>query len=135
VLETMVEIGLVGAGIYCALGVIVAAALHVRGLRAIDPGVAGASVLFRILVTPGLVALWPVMLAKWRRARRGEAVAGDPERPWPPTQIRRAQRLLITLLAVALPIVVAIGIATRWTPATGSVPPGVEQTGRSETGE
>jgi ribonucleotide reductase alpha subunit len=38
--------------------------------------------------TPGLVALWPIMLLKWRRAARGEKAAGMPDGPVRAMQLR-----------------------------------------------
>jgi len=60
--------------IYLALGIVFAIAFALRGVDAVDPAARGSSYGFRILVVPGAVALWPLMLARWR--------AGGP----PPTE-------------------------------------------------
>jgi len=77
--ETLVEMGLGLVGIYVAAGLIAAAALHLGGLRRIDPGVEGSGVMFRLLVTPGMVALWPFLIRRWRLAARGAPIYGETE--------------------------------------------------------
>jgi uncharacterized membrane protein YfcA len=64
---------LVGAlYVYLGIGVLVAAWMHFGGLRRVDTTAARGTVGFRILITPGLVLLWPLILT---RAIRG---AGAP---------------------------------------------------------
>ena len=50
-------------GAYAAAGLLCAVWLHWSGLRRIDPGVEGAGLFFRLLITPGMIALWPLLLA------------------------------------------------------------------------
>jgi len=57
--------------LYLAAGAIFAVPFAWRGASAVDPAARGATVGFRILITPGVVVLWPALLMKWRRARRG----------------------------------------------------------------
>lgn len=66
---------LVGVGGYLAIGLAFAVAFVVRGVRVVDPVAVHASWAWRILILPGTAALWPLMLGKWRAARRagGEA--------------------------------------------------------------
>ncbi len=56
------------SGLYLAAGVWVAAWLVRRGLSRLDPRAEGGSWGFRLVVLPGLVALWPLLLM---RALRG----------------------------------------------------------------
>lgn len=53
------------AGVYVALGLAFAVAFVARGLGAIDPGARGASLGFRLIVLPGVVALWPLLARRW----------------------------------------------------------------------
>ena len=55
------------AGLYIAAGVVFAGALLWRGLGKIDPAAGRSGWPFRMLIFPGLVALWPVCAAKWLR--------------------------------------------------------------------
>jgi hypothetical protein len=58
------------AGGYAAIGVLVALALVVRGLARIDHAAQNSPWSFRLMILPGLAAVWPLMLVKWRRAVR-----------------------------------------------------------------
>ncbi len=39
-----------------------------RGLERLDPAARGASLSVRLLLLPGLSALWPLLLVRWFRA-------------------------------------------------------------------
>jgi hypothetical protein len=123
VIERVVE--LVGGflALYVAAGAAVAVALHVRGLRRIDPAVRGAGVLFRILITPGLTALWPLMLARWWRAIAGNDTAAEVHRPLPARALRATHRRLAQALTIVIPIAAGAGLVLRPTaPRTASTP-------------
>jgi hypothetical protein len=49
---------------YLVVGLIVAVLFLVLGIEAIDPGAEGSYV-FRVLLLPGLVALWPLVILRW----------------------------------------------------------------------
>jgi hypothetical protein len=55
---------------YATLGALFAAVFVTRGVGRIDHAAAGAPLSFRLLIFPGVAALWPLMLAKWARARK-----------------------------------------------------------------
>ena len=55
--------------LYAAFGVVFAIAFVSRGVSRIDGQAAGASLGFRLIVLPGVTALWPVLLHRWIRAR------------------------------------------------------------------
>lgn len=59
--------GVRALGAYLAAGIVFAIAFHFWGMRRVDPGAAGSTLAFRLLVTPGLVALWPWLARIWRR--------------------------------------------------------------------
>jgi hypothetical protein len=52
--------------LYVAIGLVVAPAFVIFGLTAVQ---AAATVGARILFLPGAVALWPIVLSRWLRAR------------------------------------------------------------------
>jgi hypothetical protein len=54
--------------VYVAMGFLLLPWWHARGLRRLDTTAAEGPWGFRVLISPGLVALWPWLLA---RARRG----------------------------------------------------------------
>ena len=55
--------------LYAALGVVFAMAFVARGISRIDTHAEGAGLAFRLIVFPGVVALWPVLLNRWIRAQ------------------------------------------------------------------
>lgn len=56
---------LTGAALYAAAGVVFAFLFLGLGVTRIDDGAKGAGITFRLLILPGLIALWPLMLARW----------------------------------------------------------------------
>ena len=62
---------MIALGVYGVAGVVFAVPFAWKGAGAIDPAAKRGTWGFRLLALPGAVALWPLMLAKWRRAARG----------------------------------------------------------------
>lgn len=116
-METVALMALYAVGAYALIGILLLAPFHRSALPRIDESAAGASVGFHVIVSPGLVALWPVILRKWLAVRRGCDAHGSPDGPVSPRGIRRMQSVLIKLLAVALPLLVAAAIAGRPAPS------------------
>jgi len=100
-------------GVFAFAGALAAVALHVRGLRVMDHATIGAPLMFRMLITPGMIALWPVLMLKWRKAARGLEVAGAPDAPVRAMGLRRLHGLAARGLAVALPVVIGAAVVTR----------------------
>jgi len=50
---------------YGALGLLFALAFHVRGIARVDAAAATGTRGFRALITPGVVALWPLLARRW----------------------------------------------------------------------
>ncbi|MBP7586864.1 MAG: hypothetical protein KBA72_02860 [Thermoanaerobaculia bacterium] len=76
-------------GAYAALGLLFAVAFLARGIARLDPGAHGSGWGFRLIVLPGVVAFWPLLLRRWlagaglpvesnahRRAARADAESG-----------------------------------------------------------
>jgi hypothetical protein len=59
--------------LHAALGALFAVVFHWRGLARIDAAAAQGSVGFRALVTPGVIALWPLLARRWWTAARAGA--------------------------------------------------------------
>jgi len=111
-----IRICLAALGLYGALGVLFAAAFHWRGLHKIDPATRGAGLGFRLLITPGVIALWPYLAWQWRNARFAAAMPHDAPPLIRPERLRIWHRLAWQILAIAVPVVVAI--ALWWRPQT-----------------
>jgi hypothetical protein len=54
---------------YAAAGVVFAIVFVARGVSRVDEHAAGAGLGFRMIIFPGVVALWPFLLSRWMRAR------------------------------------------------------------------
>jgi hypothetical protein len=55
---------------YAGLGALFAIAFVARGISRVDSVAAGSSAGFRLIVFPGVAALWPLLLARWIREGR-----------------------------------------------------------------
>lgn len=60
------------ACIYLLAGVLFAIAFLTKGIKAVDPSAQGVSFGFKFLITPGCIALWPILLSKWIKAKSRE---------------------------------------------------------------
>ena len=58
---------------YVGAGVVFAAAFATRGVSRVDVRAAGAGWGFRLLIVPGTVFLWPLLLRLWWRAAHGRS--------------------------------------------------------------
>lgn len=57
---------IVGLGeTYAGIGAIFALPFVLRGVDRIDPQAAGAPVMFRLLILPGTILFWPLLLVRW----------------------------------------------------------------------
>jgi hypothetical protein len=66
----VVEI-LIGAfAIYALAGLLFAAVFVAIGINRVDPVAEHAPVGFRLIVIPGVAALWPLLLGRWIRSTR-----------------------------------------------------------------
>ncbi|MCB9758592.1 MAG: hypothetical protein H6739_02005 [Alphaproteobacteria bacterium] len=58
---------LIVAGAYLGLGAVFAVPFAARGVSAIDPAAEGSGWAFRALITPAVIALWPLLALRWAR--------------------------------------------------------------------
>jgi hypothetical protein len=56
-------------GSYAAIGLLFAGVFLTVGLSRVDPMSKGSGIGFRLIILPGVAALWPVLLASWIRGR------------------------------------------------------------------
>ena len=57
-------------GIYAATGVLFAAWFVSSGIQRMDEAALGAGIAFRLLMFPGVAALWPYLLSRWMKGHR-----------------------------------------------------------------
>jgi hypothetical protein len=51
--------------LYVLLGIFFAVAFLARGVERLDPNARGTGLGFRLLILPGSVAFWPLLLTRW----------------------------------------------------------------------
>ena len=65
----MVQILLTVAAAYLALGVLFVIPFLMKGLNKVDEGAHGSTIGFKIIIIPGVIVLWPVLLRKWMNSK------------------------------------------------------------------
>jgi hypothetical protein len=70
--EAIVEWGVAVLYLYTACGAVFAALFVVFGLTRVDEQARGSSIWFRVIISPGTVALWPWLLRRWLLAASHE---------------------------------------------------------------
>jgi len=66
----VVEFFVYALAAYGLLGVVFAATFVAAGIQRVDPVAGHSPVSFRLIVFPGVAALWPLLLARWIRGPR-----------------------------------------------------------------
>lgn len=56
-------------GLYLAIGLAFAVVFVAFGLRRLDPIAAAGPLRFKLLIAPGVAALWPLMIVLWAVGR------------------------------------------------------------------
>ena len=63
---------LIGLG-YLLIGWLFGIAFVIRGVDRVDPVAQGAGIGFRLIILPGVAALWPLLLMRWtKRGGQGQ---------------------------------------------------------------
>jgi hypothetical protein len=68
------------AGVYFALGLLFAVPFLARGVARIDPAAREGTWGFRLVVLPGVVALWPLLARRWLSGRGEPPVESNAHR-------------------------------------------------------
>ena len=64
----MVEAVLIIVSIYMVLGVLFVIPFLVKGLTKVDKGAHGGTIGFKIIIIPGVIVFWPLLLRRWIKA-------------------------------------------------------------------
>lgn len=64
-----VNIALILAFVYLIIGVVFAIFFLSRGIEKVDTAAHGSGLGFRLIILPGTIALWPVLLKKWMNVK------------------------------------------------------------------
>jgi TM2 domain-containing membrane protein YozV len=63
-----VTVMLLVVSVYLAIGLLFALPFVIKGVTKIDEGAAGSGWGFRLIIIPGVIVFWPVLLKKWIKA-------------------------------------------------------------------
>lgn len=55
---------------YLFAGILFTIFFQVKGINQIDEGAHGSSIGFRIVIIPGCIIFWPLLLKKWIKAKK-----------------------------------------------------------------
>lgn len=61
-------------GFYLLAGLIFAIPFLIKGVTAIDEGATGSKWGFRLIILPGTMVFWPLLLRKWIKAKNNDKV-------------------------------------------------------------
>lgn len=119
--ENLVNSAILALALYLVAGMVAAVYFHLRALTRIDPGVQGANLFFRALITPGLIALWPLMLRKTMQPGSDETAFTVSRLS--STRVLSTQSGLFKAVAVIAPIAVAVALILRPAEPSAAPPP------------
>jgi len=65
----IIEILLLLIALYLFLGFIFAIAFLIKGIDLVDEGAHGSTFGFKLIIIPGVIVFWPVLMKKWLIAK------------------------------------------------------------------
>jgi hypothetical protein len=65
---SVITVILIAIAIYLAAGFVFSIPFVIRGVTQIDEGATGSKWGFRLIIIPGTIVFWPVLLKKWMKA-------------------------------------------------------------------
>jgi len=67
---TIVYLILLIVGLYLAAGLVFAVPFAIKGVTRIDENAVGSKWGFRLIIIPGSIVFWPLLLRKWLKAHK-----------------------------------------------------------------
>lgn len=67
-----VNIILIVAAIYLAIGFLFAIPFVIKAVQKVDEGAHGGSIGFRFIIIPGTMVFWPLLLKRWMKAAKNK---------------------------------------------------------------
>ena len=68
----LVDIILIIVAVYLFAGLVFAIPFIIRGVTKIDEGAQGSKWGFRVIIIPGTMVFWPLLLKKWMSANKNK---------------------------------------------------------------
>ncbi len=72
-LVIIVSLVFIVLAVYMMAGIAFTILFQIKGLSKIDEGVHGSTIGFRIIIIPGCIVFWPVLLKRWIKVSRTSA--------------------------------------------------------------
>lgn len=69
-MDTVVYMVVLVAGLYLLAGAVFAIFFLIKGITKMDTSAHGSGWGFRLIILPGTIALWPVLLSKWMKSKK-----------------------------------------------------------------
>jgi TM2 domain-containing membrane protein YozV len=66
----LISVILIAMAIYLATGLLFALFFLIKGVNKIDTSAIGSGWGFRIIILPGTIVLWPLLLNKWIKTKK-----------------------------------------------------------------
>lgn len=90
--EEGIRVVLGSLGLYTAVGAVFAIAFCLQGVQRVDSQAVGTGWGFRLLIAPGVVVFWPLLLQRWMGGASDPPLAANPHRGVSGIQDREMQR-------------------------------------------
>lgn len=116
--QLVVSFLLLAVGVYSIVGIAVAGWLLSGRLAALDAGMAEAGWAARLILVPGIVALWPLVLQRW--TTRTTSPTGPLDSPGRMEGVRRRHPILVVAVTAVVGPAVFVALAGRLTPPVHS---------------
>ena len=116
----IVRLAWAALAVYLAAGGLFCVAFQLRGLSVVDPAARGCGLGFRLLISPGVMALWPWVAGRWLRAIRVGAPGPVLDSARAPRRLRMTHALVWKALAILVPV--GLGVALWSRPAEHPLP-------------
>lgn len=110
---TIVEIIFTIIALYLILGVVFAIAFVIKGVNEIDEGAHGSSIGFRIIIIPGVIVFWSVLLKKWMQRKDQNKEDQKPKYSFAIKPLRKDHFRIWQMLAILLPFIIIAAVVVR----------------------
>ena len=67
-MEQIVNLFFLSLAAYIAIGIVFTVFFLLKGIAVVDSASKDTSKVFKLLIIPGIIAMWPVLANKWRRS-------------------------------------------------------------------